>query len=118
MDRGDFEDYEPKVSSNNPADFAEQIYEVSNDLEEIKKNCALCQELPCCPDHCCDVSTTTKLQKFLELTCNCSGTLALAKATLKNRKHTEKSLTLPLGRINLRRLMRQRSKLWLPERSR
>ena len=64
MDKGDFDDYEPKVSSNNPKDFAFEPYEVSTDLEEIKKNCALCQELPCCPDHCCDVSTTLKISSF------------------------------------------------------
>ena len=42
MDKGDFDDYEPKISSNNPKDFAFEPYEVSTDLEEIKKNCALC----------------------------------------------------------------------------
>ena len=106
MDKGDFDDYEPKVSSNNPADFAFEPYAVSTDIEEIKKNCALCQELPCCPDHCCDVSTSFKHRKFLELIWNCSGTLVPAKVILKYAKHTEKFSRSPLGATDLKRRTR------------
>lgn len=33
-----------------------QPYVVQTDTELIKQNCELCQSLPCCPEHCCDVS--------------------------------------------------------------
>lgn len=83
------EDYEPKVTSQALDDRYLQPYEVKTDLEEIKKNCALCQELPCCPDHCCDVSLTLKaysrkekiLETWLIEMILFSGTLELAKET-------------------------------------
>jgi hypothetical protein len=31
-------------------------HRVLTDINEIEMKCELCLELPCCPDHCCDVS--------------------------------------------------------------
>ncbi len=32
-------------------------YKVRTDMDEIEMKCELCLDLPCCPEHCCDVST-------------------------------------------------------------
>ena len=32
-------------------------YVVNTDMQAIKASCELCKTLPCCPEHCCDVST-------------------------------------------------------------
>ena len=32
-------------------------HKVKTDIDEIEMNCELCLELPCCPEHCCDVSS-------------------------------------------------------------
>ena len=32
-------------------------YKVETDAEEVADKCELCLELPCCPEHCCDVSS-------------------------------------------------------------
>ena len=31
-------------------------YKVKTDLAELEMKCELCLDLPCCPDHCCNVS--------------------------------------------------------------
>ena len=31
-------------------------YKVKTDLDELEMKCELCLELPCCPEHCCNVS--------------------------------------------------------------
>jgi hypothetical protein len=33
-----------------------EIYQVETDPVCLKITCNLCQTLPCCPEHCCDVS--------------------------------------------------------------
>ena len=66
------ETYEPVFSSQKLDENFLQPYEVKTDLEELKQNCELCQELPCCPEHCCNVSITynlnsvAKAENFLE----------------------------------------------------
>jgi hypothetical protein len=31
-------------------------YEVNINPDAVKESCELCQSLPCCPEHCCNVS--------------------------------------------------------------
>ena len=31
-----------------------QVYKIETDINELKKKCALCLSLPCCPEHCCN----------------------------------------------------------------
>ncbi len=52
-------------------------YKVRTDMDEIEMKCELCLDLPCCPEHCCDVSN----EPFPSLNFLCfdySGTLASA----------------------------------------
>jgi len=52
----DKEIVEPKFVQNKLTPDDERPYVVNtDDIEEAKLNCALCQEMPCCPEHCCDV---------------------------------------------------------------
>ena len=40
-------------------------YKIKTDIDEIEMKCELCLELPCCPEHCCNVSGATYLQSCL-----------------------------------------------------
>ena len=43
-------------------------YKIQTNAEEVADKCELCLELPCCPEHCCDVSSMLVKLAFKILT--------------------------------------------------